>query len=72
MVSNMDEYASAQNKAANMVGSKVLQQLSSIQSKKEDMGRILSVAFFWLLWHLCSVTMTVTSHGYWNGGIKFL
>ena len=61
MVSNMDEYASAQNKAANMVGSKVLQQLQTIQSKKEDMGRILSVAFFWLLWHI--FFKTITSHG---------
>ena len=40
MVSNVDEYASAQNKTANMVGSKVLQQLSSIQSKKEDMNTL--------------------------------
>ncbi len=36
MVSTSDEYATAQNRVANLVSAKVLQELKSIQGKKED------------------------------------
>jgi mediator of RNA polymerase II transcription subunit 12 len=36
MVSTNDEYASAQNRVANLVSAKVLQELKTIQSRKEE------------------------------------